>query len=148
MTFDATVVVARCCYTLSQMISVEENSTPTHGGIALKRRSGVTAAGGYMRCTGLGVWLSGKERGVVQSEPEWLWSRGGGSECPDGEREISMVEGRERKGNWSDVRPLLRRIVRNATAAGILGQDKINGCYTAALVVVAGEYLGVYVCVC
>lgn len=38
-------------------------------------------------------------------------------------------EWREKGGNWSDVSPFYRRIVRNAA---ILGQDKINGRYTAA----------------
>jgi hypothetical protein len=39
--------------------------------------------------------------------------------------------------------------VRNATAAGILGQDKINGCYTAALALETGGYIfDVRVCIC
>lgn len=37
MTFAAAVVVARCCYTLSQMISVEENPILAHGVVALRR---------------------------------------------------------------------------------------------------------------
>jgi len=91
MTFAAAVVVARCCYTLSQMISVEENPTPAVAGLPSDDGPGTTVGGGgYMvRCGGLGVRVCGKGRGVV---PVWRgeWT-GGRFRVP--ERRKGNIEG-------------------------------------------------------
>jgi len=154
MTFAAVaaVVVARCCYTLSQMISVEENrpnrpprGRTVRGDCSVRRRSRRRRVY-VIRCRGLGVRLCGKGRSVVPV----VRGGGDGSECPSGEREISKGEGVGR-GRVIDQTsgPFYAALCVTPPPPEFLDKTRLMVVTRRHwYIVVVGGYLGVWVCEC